>query len=62
VSYVKINSTAKLECERNTRKERDSYLFRERKLDMEMPPDSLEAGRVNDLEMTSLPVQALADI
>jgi hypothetical protein len=30
-------------------KERDSYLFRERKLDMEMPPDSLQAGGVNEL-------------
>ena len=38
-----------LECERNTRKERDSYLFRERKLYMEMPPDSLEDGGVNGL-------------
>ena len=40
MSYVEITSAAKLECERNTRKERDSYLFRVRKLDMEIPPDS----------------------
>ena len=60
MSYVEITSAAKLECERNTRKERDSYLFRVRKLDMEIPPDSLEAGGVKDLEMTSLPVPALA--
>ena len=30
-------------------KERDSYLFRERKLDVEMPPDSLQTGGVNEL-------------
>jgi len=37
------------EFDRNTRKERDSYLFRARKLDMEMVPDSLEVGGVNEL-------------
>ncbi len=60
MSYVKVTSPAKWECERNTRKERDSYLFHARKLDMEIPPDTLEADGVNDLEMTSLPVPALA--
>ena len=44
-----IRRDTKLECERNMRKERDSYLFRARKLDMEIPPDSLESGNVNEL-------------
>lgn len=30
-------------------KERDSYLFHSTKLDMEMTPDSLEVGGVNEL-------------
>jgi hypothetical protein len=32
-------------------KDRDSYLIRSRKLDMEMFPDSLEAGGVNELSV-----------
>ncbi len=32
-------------------KERDFYLLRARKLDMDMPPDSLEAGGVNELSV-----------
>ncbi len=42
-------SHAKLECDRKPRKESDSYLFRVRKMDMEMTPDTLETGGVNDL-------------
>jgi hypothetical protein len=38
-----------LECERNTRKERETYLLLVRKLDMEVPTDTLEAGGVNEL-------------
>ena len=44
-----IRRDTKFECERNKSKERDSYLLRARKLDMEMPPDSLEVGGVNEL-------------
>ena len=46
-----IRCDTKLECERNTRKERDSYLLDARKLEMEMPPDSLESGVVNELSV-----------
>jgi hypothetical protein len=41
----------KLECERNTTKERDSYFLRERKLDMVMTPDSLETDGVTELSV-----------
>ena len=43
-----IRRDTKLECENNTRKEIDSYLFHARKLDMEMSSDSLETGGVNE--------------
>ena len=46
-----IRGDTKFECERNTIKERDFYLLRARKLDMDMPPDSLEAGGVNELSV-----------
>ena len=45
-----IRGDTKLESECNTSKERDSYLFRVKKLDIEMPPDSLETDGVNDSE------------
>ena len=46
-----IRHHTKLECECNTRKERETYLVWERKLDMEIPPvsDTFQAGGVNDL-------------
>jgi hypothetical protein len=44
-----IRRYTKLECGRNTSKVRASYLLLVRKLDMEIPPDSLEAGGVNEL-------------
>ena len=45
----------KLECERNTRKETDSYLLHVRKLDMEMSPDSLEESMETKLDMAIPP-------
>ena len=44
-----IRRHSKLECERNTRKERKTYLLHARKLDMEMTADTLEAGGVHEL-------------
>jgi hypothetical protein len=42
-----------LECGRNTRKESDSYFLLVRKLDMEIPPDSLGTVGVNGLSANS---------
>ena len=47
-----VTSNTKLEYEHNTGKERDSYLLRARKLEMEMRPDTLEADGVNELFVT----------
>ncbi len=44
-----IRRRTKFECELNTRKERETYLFRTRKLDMEMPPETLKSDGVNEL-------------
>ena len=49
-----IRRDTKFECERNSRMGRYTYLFRARKLDMEMPPDGLEPGRLNDLLVAGL--------
>ena len=48
-----IRRDTKLECGRNTSKVRASYLLLVRKLDMEIPPDSLEAGGVNELSVAA---------
>jgi len=56
-----IRRDTKLECERNSRFERYTYLFRARKLDMEMPPDGLEAGRLNDLFVAGLSMNVLQE-
>ena len=47
-----IRRHTKLECDHNTRKQRHSYLlyvWKLQKLDMEMPPNTLEDGGVNEL-------------
>ena len=56
-----IRRDTKLECERNSSMERYTYLFRARKLDMEMPPDGLEAGRRNDLFVAGLSMNLLQE-
>ena len=48
-----IRRDTKLECGRNTSKVRASSLLLVRKLDMEIPPDSLEASGVNMLSVVS---------
>ena len=40
-------SITKLECECNTRKERETYLLLASKQDIEILPDTLEVGGVN---------------
>ena len=57
--------TTKLECEYNTRNDRGPYLFRARRRDrdiiVEVSPDSLDVGGVNDLfvEVTLLSMNIL---
>ena len=46
-----IRRDTKLECEHNTNKERDSYLIHVRKLDMQILPDSLEVGGINEMSV-----------
>ncbi len=47
-----IRRHTKLEYVCTTRNDRDCYLFRVRKMDMEIPPDTLESDRVKDLFVT----------
>jgi hypothetical protein len=56
-----IRRDTKLECERNSRMERNTDLFRARTLDMAMPPDGLEAGRRNDLFVAGLSMNLLQE-
>ena len=44
-----IRRHTKLECEHNTRKERETYLLCVRNLDMEMTTDTLETDTVNEM-------------
>jgi hypothetical protein len=48
-----IRRDTKLDCGRNTSKVRVSYLLLVRKLDMEIPPDSLQDGGVNELSVVT---------
>jgi hypothetical protein len=50
-----IRRHTKFTCDLNTTKEREAYLLRERKLDMEIPPGPLADFGVNEVAVTVEP-------